>query len=499
MVISMKKIFKAVISISLSVIMLFSCTSVAFAKNTTTPVILVHGLGANPVYENVGTKEQSEIANLGLGDIASGIMGNVDLMCQVLRMLDKGRKNDDNTLINSLADFTSGASVLNCTKNGNVKKGQGIDNYWTDSLANHKDYWQNATTAEASIARQLCNTIGASNVYCYNYDWRQDICQTADGLNTYIKTIKKKTGAKKVSLVGCSLGGSVLSAYIDAYKGNKDIERCIFVNAAFMGVDVASAYALDLSIDKTAVLNFVKCMETEYDCGSQKALFRILRATLDVRISNACDYLDEFASSKKNVKKLYNNVLKDWIGYIPSLWECIPYNTFDKAVKEMSAIGFLDKHSGLYKKIKKYHGVQGRLASNLKAIKKQGVQVAIIAGYSSMGIPITSKAYNQTDVLIDTKYASAGATVAKYGKTLSASGKYVSGDKIINAKTCYLPDNTWFIKGLQHMRFNYGSDSTKLVAALACGKVKCNIASVKSKYGYTQFSQLSSNGKLSKV
>lgn len=495
----MKKFFKAFLCFVLSAVMLFSCTSVAFAKNTTTPVILVHGLGANPVYENVGTKQQSEIQNQGLGDIASGIFGNIDLVCQVLKMLDPDRKTDANTFINSLAEFTDGASVVNCTKSGNVKKGQGIDNYWTDSLANHKDYWQNATTSEGAIARQLCKTIGANNVYCYNYDWRQDLCKTADGLNSFIKTVKKNTGAKKVTLVGCSLGGSVLSAYIDAYKGNKDLERCIFVNPAFMGVDVARAYSLDLVVDKDAILDFVKCMETEYDFGSQKALFRVLRATFDVRIGYAADYLSTFLKSKKNVKNLYNKVLKDWIGYIPSLWECIPYDSFNKAVKEMSAIGFLDKSSDLYKKIKKYHGVQGRLSSNLKAIKNQGVQVAVIAGYSSMGIPITSKAYNQTDVLIDTKYASGGATVASYGKKLSANNKYVSKDKIINAKTCILPDSTWFIKGLQHMRFSYNADSTKLVAALACGKVKCNISSVKKKYGYSQFVKLDAGGKLTNV
>ena len=104
-----------------------------------------------------------------------------------------------------------------------------------------------------------------------------------------------------------------------------------------------------------------------------------------------------------------------------------------------------------------------------------------------MGIPITSKVNNQTDALIDTKYASAGATVAKYGKKLKAKGKYVSGDKVINAKTCALPDNTWFLNGIQHMRFYYGSDATKLVANIACGKVKANVKAVKKKYKKGQF------------
>lgn len=494
----MKKRLKGVICVLLTIVMCFSCTSIAFAKEKVTPVILVHGLGASAIYENVGKDNQSEIANLGLGDIASGIFSNTDIIFEVIKMLDPARKTDADTFINSLANFVSNSN-LNCTKDGNIKKGQGVNNFWKDSLNNHKEYWQDAYSAEPGIARQLCKSIGAKNVYLFSYDWRQDICATAKDLNSYIKNVKKNTGAKKVTLVGCSLGGSVLSAYIDAYKNNKDLENCIFVNPAFQGVDVARAYALDITFKKQDIMNYLKCMETAFDNGSKKSLFKFLGAAFDVRIGYACDYLTSFVKNKNNVKKLYNKVIKPWIGNIPSLWECIPYDSFDKAVKEMSKIGFLDKQSGVYKKIKKYHAVQGRLSKNLKAIKKQGVQVAIIANYGQMGIPVTSKASNQTDSLIDTKYASAGATTAKYGKKLSAKGKYVSKDKAINAKTCVLPDNTWFIKNLGHVDFIYSTQATIFIANLTTGKVKCNLNAVKKKYKYNQFVACDSKQNLKNV
>lgn len=494
----MKKMLQSVICILLTLVICLTSASIAFAKEKVTPVILVHGLGASAIYENVGTENQSEIQNLGLGDIASGIFSNTDIIFEVLKMLDPARKTDADTFINSLANFVS-TSNLNCTKDGTVKKGQGINNYWTDSLNNHKDYWQNANMAEPAIARQLCKSVGAKNVYLFAYDWRNDICATAKNLNSYIKSVKKQTGAKKVTLVGCSLGGSVLSAYIDAYKNNKDLDRCIFVNPAFQGVDVARAYALDVTFKKQDIMNYLKCMETAFDNGSQKSLFKFLGAAFDVRIGYACDYLTAFVKNKNNIKKFYNKVLKPWIGNIPALWECIPYDSFDKAVKEMSKIGFLDKKSGVYKKIKKYHDVQGRLSKNLKAIKKQGVQVAVIANYGQMGIPLTSKANNQTDSLIDTKYASGGATTAKYGKKLSAKGKYVSGDKAINAKTCILPDNTWFIRNLGHVDFMYGTQATIFLANLATGKVKCNLKAVQKKYKYNQFVHSDSKQKLKNV
>lgn len=492
----MKKVFKSLICMVLCFVMVFSCTTVAFAGNEVTPVILVHGLGANPVYENVGTANQKEIVNLGLGDtgsIVTGILSRKGIWSNLIKMMSE-QEIDNDELIDSLADLAQGASVLNCDKNGNVKSGQGVINYWTDSLANHKEYYEDATVSESGIARQLVATVGAKNVYVFNYDWRQDICKTASDLNDYVKMVKANTGKSKVSLVGCSLGGSVVSAYLDAYRKDKDINRAVFVNPAFMGVDVARAYALDLKMDASALLDFIKCMETEFEVGSQKTLFRLLTAFGDKRLTCLANSLEKVIESKKDVEKLYNSALKVWIGNIPALWECIPYDSFDKAVNEMSRIGFLDKSSGLYTKIKKYHGVQGRLKANLKDAKKLGISVAVIADYGSHGIPITSKANNQTDVLIDTKYASAGATVASYGKKLNVkSGKYVSGDKIINAKTCALPDNTWFIKGAQHMRFKFGTDTARLVANLACGKVACNINAVEKKYGFGQFVKIDSS------
>ena len=497
----MKRILKNFLCLSFAVLMAFTSASVAFAKEDVTPVILVHGLGANPVYENVGTDEQKEIANLGLGDnLVSAILGNNDLICEVLKMIEPERDVDEDKLINALADLIKD-SQLNCDKNGNVKKGQGVANYWEEPLSKHKDYYQNAEVAESAIARQLVKEVGAKNVYVFNYDWRQDICKTAKDLNTFIKNIKKKRKCSKVSLVGCSLGGAVLSAFIDANGFKNDVKRYVFVNPAIMGVDVARAYAMDIKFSKKSIIKYLKSMETSFQNGSNPALFRMIYALGDVRIGYAVDYLNEFLKDEKNVKKLFNKVIKPWIGNIPSLWECIPNDSFDKAVKEMSKIGFLDKKSGLYKKIKAYHSVQGRVKNNLKKVKKHGASVAILASYGTMGIPVTSKAYNQTDVLIDTKYASAGATTAKYGKKLSgknAKGKYVSKDKIINAKTCALPDNTWFLKDVQHMRFKYNSDATKLVARLAAGKVKSNISAVKKKYKISQFSKENSDNKLVK-
>lgn len=485
----MKKIAKRVVSVFLAVILVLSTASVAFAKESVTPVILVHGLGATAVYDNPNTENETEIANMGLGDtkaIITGLLSKPTLIYKVLDMFEPSRKLKADELIAELAGFVAETNI-NCDKNGNVRAGQGVNSYWTDSMANHKDYYTSSDNNERGIVHQLVDTVGAKNVYVFNYDWRQDICKTATELNSYIKLVKKNTGAKKVSVVGCSLGGSVLAAYIDAYKNNKDLDRCVFVEAAFQGVDVAGIYAKDLAITRSAVDKYINSLKPVLYAGQYSTLIQIAYAVADVRIGYAADYLNKFLKNEKNVDKFLLEVIKPWIGNIPSLWECIPYGTFNSAVKEMSAIGFLDKSGGLYKKIKKYHSVQGRLKSNLSAIKKQGVQVAIIAAYGTKAIPVTGNYKNQTDILIDTKYAGAGATVADYGSSIKRTGKYVSKDGVIDAGTCYLKDNTWFFKNIQHMAFSYNTQATKLLANIVCGKVNANVSAVKKKYKYGQF------------
>ena len=493
----MKKLALKMLSALLAVMSVFSTTSVAFAKEAVTPVILVHGVGGSAVYENIGTEQQAEIKNIGMGEIKD-ILLNKGILSQALKLLGSEVEPEPSELIKVFADYFKD-NHFNLDKNGNVKAGQGIINYWENSMAKHKDYWQNAGNSEAALVKELCVTYGAKNVYTFNYDWRVDVCQTAKGLRKFINNIKKKTGAKKVSLVGCSMGGAVLSAYLDAYKTKKDVARYVFVNPAIGGVDVARMYALDFKITKQGVLNYLNNMQGTNAGTSQVTILKALKAVGDVRIGYAAENLADFVANKKNVINLLNQAVKPWIGNIVSLWECVPYDSFDAAVKQMSKIGYLDKSSGVYQKIKYYHDVQGRFNHNVRYAKKSGAQVAIVANYGEPGIPVTSRSGNHIDGLIDTQYASAGATVAKFGKTLKAKGKYVSPDKVINAATCALPDNTWFIKDLQHMQFRSGTEATKFIAALACGKAKLSLKTVKKSYGYSQFIQSDENQNLSDV
>lgn len=478
----MKKKLTSLLCIALTIIMTFSCVSIAFAGTSVTPVVMVHGMGAFGLYKNPNTSNEQKLADFDI----SSLMGNGGLLRQLLGVAT-GDNVDPQEILASLKDFMSPYQDIVCDENGNSPDNIGIASYWEDSLANHRDWLECKDANEPAIYRQVCDKVGANNVYAFNYDWRLDACDNADKLNEFINKVKAKTGKSKVTLVGGSEGTVVASAYIDRYKNKNDIEKLVLINGAFCGVGVANAFKQDLYIDKDVLIEYVNQFCFTYngnDINTEMLLFLV--NFFPGVFNNLSNYLNNVIKDKNVLNSVYNDVLKP-LGNIPILWEFIPYDSFYSAVNKMSEIGFLDKNSGLYDKIVRYHNVQGRVESNLKALKNKGVEIAIIANYGTPGIPITSGYKDQTDILIDTKYASGGATVADYGKKLNSTGKYVSDDKIIDASTCILPDNTWFVKGIQHMNFWYDTQANKFLADLITTDKHLSVGSVKKEFGYNQF------------
>lgn len=477
----MKKICK-VLSVILAFTMIFSQTAFAFAGESVTPVVLVHGMGSFGLYKNPNTPDEEELEGFDL----SKLLGDDGLLKQLLAVA-QGEDVKTSKIINTLKDFMAPYSEMGCDVNGNPKGNIGINSYWEDSLANHTEWLESKTNNEPAIYRQICDEIGAQNVYAFNYDWRLDACDNAKKLNTFINKVKATTGQSKVTLVGGSEGTVVCSAYIDAYKSKNDLKKVVFIDGAYKGVSITNAFKQDLYIDGDVLCEYIRQFCRTYNGRAiSTAPLAILSLLLSDNVNNLAKYLNKIIDNKTLLNSVYTDVLGDF-GSIPILWEFIPYNSFDSAVSKMSKIGFLDKSSGMYKKIKKYHGVQSRVDANLKALKNKGVEVAIVANYGTPGIPVTSAYDEQTDILIDTKYASGGATIAKYGETLDKTGKYVSKDKIIDASTCVLKDNTWFVKSIQHMNYFYDTEANKFLTYLITTNDKLSINNVRAKTGYDQF------------
>ena len=115
-----------------------------------------------------------------------------------------------------------------------------------------------------------------------------------------------------------------------------------------------------------------------------------------------------------------------------------------------------------------HYNVQQNLRDDILAMKAAGASVNVFAEYGSQQYPLNEKTEYVGDYMLSVEDQSFGATVAKVDGTLDEAyikaqeekglGKYISPDKQIDASTCLLPDNTWFIKNMIH-EFPYQLDN----------------------------------------
>lgn len=488
---------KRILSIFLALVMLICSLSVLgtayadeMASDDITPVVVIPGVGSSALYLHPNTDAQSSALSIDGSFVAE--LAKTHFVADTLKMLG-GKSTSAEIWTNKLASIIEPFTVLNYDSNGEKIANIGIDCYWTDSLDNHLEYLETRSTAEPAVCKSICDRIGAENVWLYNYDFREDVMKDADRLAEFIDGVKEQSGKDKVTLVGCSLGTSVLSAYIDKYSSRDDVERAIFVDGAMQGVSIAKLFKGDMVIDSDVIMKYMALMASEYkgeaaDFGAIAKVFDVFSIT----VNNLVGFLGD-VTNEENIGRFYCRVILPMLGNIPSLWECIPYEDFDECYQYMVNLGWLDEDSGLAKIITDYHGVQGRLENNLNALKDKGVEVAIICGYGLPGIPVTSANENQSDMLIDTCYASFGAAAAPAGETIENAS---SADGMIDSSSCKFEDNTWFLRGVQHMEFVYATDMNDFIGDICTTDEELNIKSIYEKYGYTQFMALQDGGKV---
>ena len=142
-------------------------------------------------------------------------------------------------------------------------------------------------------------------------------------------------------------------------------------------------------------------------------------------------------------------------GRIPGFWALIPADRYDEAKSKFIAGRVTD---AFYEKIDYFHGVQARVPDLIRQGIAEGVGISILSKYGVSGIPAVESQKNLTDMVVDTKYSSVGATTAEinrpfgdgYAQALPDGGSRLSCDGYIDASTCAFPDYTWFLKNVKH-------------------------------------------------
>lgn len=496
----MKKTVKRILSIALSAVMLLGCVLPAFAvyscKCGNSPLIVVSGMGAFPLVENAGTENERQVFAPDKDMIlkfVKDIAGPVALFAlnRDYAKLGDGIIPAVKELFEPLACKGDGSSKYNVSA---YIYPESMDNY--PEFINNKDF----TVNEGAVVRAAADKIGADHVYFFNYDWRLDPMEHAKDLRKYVEKAKRETGHSKVSLAGLSMGGTIIASYLALY-GSDDIDNFTMLSSAFTGTTIVSdLFNGKVEINKDGLIRILKEL-----VGNEGVNF--LFDALDK--AGIFDILVNFADSLiYNLKgRVYDEVFQDTFITMPSMWDLIALEDYENAKDYLLSS---DTDAALIYKADSYHyAVQTKLPQLFREAMENGTKVNIVSHYNMQGVPVTPSYKEQNDNVIDTKYTSGYAVCAYLDETLPEGYKqqntvcadkthnHISADRIIDASTCMLPEQTWFLKNLKHVGYMYNSQVMEFIMALCLGDEQYTVENMEP---YSQFMDINpKNGDVSVI
>ena len=161
--------------------------------------------------------------------------------------------------------------------------------------------------------------------------------------------------------------------------------------------------------------------------------------------------------------RVFEELMYPVFGSMPGIWSFVTDDEYEQA-KKMAFDENTSKR--LISRLDEYHyNVQCKAGEILNKAKKDGVKIMIVASYNKQRTPLVESYMANSDATVDTKYASVGATVAGLGSALpegyvqkneTGVHDHLSKDGVIDASTCLMPENTWFIKDMLHCKIHDG-------------------------------------------
>ena len=321
----------------------------------------------------------------------------------------------------------------------------------------------------------FADVLGEENIYLYTFPLFGDPMESAAGLDSFIETVLSQPGAEKVNLASVSLGGTILTAYLDCGKNIDKVDRVVNMVSLLDGTDVIADFfergtdGFNLQDDFLYKDYFPLILEElsgQSDVGYFiNIVLRILPRSLFNNVLTAA------------YSSLHENVLTT----CPQFWAMIPKDRYESLAEKYLNT---DETAALKAKTDRFQQARVNLESNMLEAEKNGTEIYSICGYNLtysdgeycfFGI-VNSTATANSDAIIPVYSASIGATTVKKGDTFSAeylalhNSKYISPEKNVDASTCLFPNRTWFFAN-QHHEIGRNDIAIRLATCILSGKV----------------------------
>lgn len=446
-----EKALKKVLCIALSLIMAVGCIIPAFAANgkckkNDVPLLIISGFSQYSLID----KTTGKTVWVPEADLIMNAVEKALPSIETLISSNKTQQDYDAFCDNLFPAVNELFSYISCTPDGEpYNKNVGLINQFTGPVSDY-DYEEVKSVFENDIVDIAVNSVGADHTWVYGLDWRVDPLILADEIHEYIENIKARTGHDKVSVAAISMGGCILTAYLSKY-GYEDLSNITMLSSAFTGLElIGSLFKGEIEIDEQGLYNMIN------EAVGGTTVSDILEKTGILK--KLIPFVDDIVKNEKD--RLYSECLIPSFGYITGIWSFVPYDCFEQAKEFMNMRmndGTKAQQEIFWARVEEYHDAQGSMQRILNRAKANGVCVSIVSNYDSQMPPVSSASNLTGDQVIETVHTSGFATVAPYGETLGdsyARNAYVSADRMIDASTCMMPDNTWFIKYQNHVEFS---------------------------------------------
>ncbi len=489
----MKKGFKRAISLILCLAMLAGATAVTcYAADGKCncghcPLIVLPGINHSPTYlydENdkpvMDSKGEKQIGGTLL------ILNTDDLLKKILPKalfsLLATIATQHNILLDKVAYEAAATafSIQKCNDEGNYVNNLKTQrwNYPLSQMTEDEVNW----VYRMVPMQRIVDIIGADHTYFYTFNLVGDPMQSAKELDEYIDMVKKQTGHDKVDLLPVSLGGTILTAYLDAY-GHKDINSIVGVVACLNGTDiVADMMARDFNIsDEYLHHEYIPTILKESNG----------RGTLGYLINCILHILPQ-AGFNALLTGAMSGLLDTMVLNCPQMWAMVPSYRYDALASR-----YLSAKPVLKAKTDRFQQARLNLKQNVLDAVADGVKVNFISGsglafgeemYTFFSIMSSSGKVN-SDGIINLSSTALGTTGTVGGATIAKQAhdnpdypgySYLSPDGTIDISTAVLPDNTWvFLK--QYHEVGNNDVVLNLAKALLLGEIE-NVHSNPAKY-----------------